>query len=360
MMEILDTIYSSFIIMLIIAVVLLFFFIGLSFKKPFQNKFLNNVYKVIMYACAVGFFFTMPIFNYGHARGFENICIGKTTICMFEKWIPARGKSAGKQARLNILDKETGVRKERFNAGKPGYFIEMHNDTICYMDEKDVVLYDAANLKEIYRIKDDEWGKVLPELIIGVDNITVTNQSSDHMFKHYVRFDGLNGKKYWFEPFSKTILNKEPQDIIYSPAFSSRSSELVVKLNTRDELKYLYTASNGDGSLEAIIPGPNADKLFSKIDSTGYIQPFLLCIDTIKKVFVFGHYLTTKKETYYLEAKDFEYNTKWKKLCTDVVDNDDYVIDIWLYQNGILYFNMGGYLFAVDPVTFKLHWTSRL
>ncbi len=116
----------------------------------------------------------------------------------------------------------------------------------------------------------------------------------------------------------------------------------------------------GDGRLEAIVPGRDADKFFPKIDSTGYIEPFLLCIDTVNKIFVFGHYLTTKKETYYLEAKDFNYNTKWKKLSNEIVDTDDQEMDIWLYRNNILYFSVGSYVFAIDPLTFKIHWTSRL
>lgn len=360
MTEILDTIYSSFIIVLIIAMVLLFFFIGLSFKNPFKNKFLNSFYKVIMYICSVLFFISASFLNYGHARRFENISIGKTTICVFEKWIPARGKGVGRQARINIIDKETGARKERINAGKPGSFIDMRNDTICYLDEKDVVLYDAANLKEIYRIKDDEWVTVLPELIVGIENISITNQTINYPVRHYVQFDGLNGKKYWFDPFSKEIINKEPETIYFSE-FGNRFSELTRKISLNKELKYLYTTSVGEGNLEAIIPAPNATKFFSKIDSTGYIAPFLLCIDTVKQVFVFGHYTTTKKEQYYVEAKDFNYNIRWKKANREIVDNSiDPEVNVFSYKNSVLYLGIGGCLLAVDPVTFKIYWTSHL
>ncbi|MEO6305977.1 MAG: hypothetical protein ABIP51_22715 [Bacteroidia bacterium] len=360
MIEILDTIYSSFIIVMVIAIVLLFFFIALSLKNPFKNKFLNNFYKLLMYGCSFAFFISAQFFNYGHARGFENICISKKTICVFERSIPPRGRSSGKQARLNILDRETGVRKERINAGQSGVFIAMQNDTICYLDEQEVVLYDAANLKEIYRIKENDWATILPELNVGIDNIVVTNRRSDYNVKHYVQFDCLNGKKYWFEPFSKTISTKEPPALQYFRSFSNNPSELVVKLANKKELRYLYTSSIGQGRLEAILPGRNAKKYFSKIDSTGYIEPFLLCIDTVNKVFVFGHYLTTKKESYYLEAKDFNYTTKWKKLSSDLIDNDDQIIDVWFYSNNILYFNMAGYVFAIDPLTFKIYWTTRL
>ncbi len=360
MTEFLDDLYSSFIAMLVIAFFLLFLFIFLATLKPFNNNFLNKFYKMLMYLCSVAFFFTIPLFNYGHAKRFESIAFGKTTICLFEKAIRAVGKSAGKPARIHILDIETGVRKERFTAGKPGEMIGMRSDTLCYLDEKEVVLYDAANLKEIYRIKEDAWGTILPELAVGIEYIDVTNETVDYIVSHFIRLDCLNGKKYWFEPFSKKIYTKEPETI-YRSEFANRFSELSIKTNDNKELEYLKTNASGQGSLEYIVPGYSAVKYFSKIDSTGYISPFLLCIDTVKKVFVFGYYTTTKKEEYFIEAKDFDYNTQWKKTNKELVaDSKNPEVAVCKYRNNILYFTIGSYFFAVDPVTFKLYWKIQL
>ncbi|MBA3680071.1 MAG: hypothetical protein H0W73_02620 [Bacteroidetes bacterium] len=360
MTEYLDIIYSSFILLLLIAFILLFLFIFLSTKKPFKNNTLNKFYKMLMYACSIAFFVTIPASNFGHARSFEKICIGEKTICVFEPSIRAIGKSVGKQARLNIIDKATGIRIERFSAGKPGKLVDMHNDTICYMEEKDIVLYDAANLKEVYRIKEDAWGNILAELSVGIESINITDQNSDYPVKHFIRLDCLNGKKYWYEPFSKAITNKQPADE-YLPGFSDRTTELSIKYAERERSTYLVTANSGEGNLQCIFPGRDAGKFFSKVDSTNYISPFLLCIDTVKRVFVFGHYLTTKKEEFYLEAKDFDYHTKWKKLSTEIVAVDeDTKINIWLFEKGILYIGIGGYVLAIEPLTFKPYWTTQL
>lgn len=360
MTTILDDIYSNFVLMCLIAFSLLFFFIFLSTKKPFSNKAINNIYKMLMYVCSVAFFISIPALNYGHARRLEKIFIGKKTICVFEASIPAVGKSAGRPARIDILDKETGIRKERFNAGRPGQLVALHNDTLCYMDEDEVVLYDAVNLKEIYRIAKDGWGTIIAELSVGIENVNMTDATIDYPVEHLIKLDCLNGKKYWFEPFSKTIVDKEPETI-YIPEFADRSSELIRKFSYNRELKYLATAATGEGNLESIVPGSNAIKLFSKIDSTGYIFPFLICIDTLKSVFVFGHYTTTKKEQYYIEAKDFNYKTQWKKANREIVDSDkDPKVNICSYINNILYFGIGGHLFAIDPLTFKVYWQTHL
>ena len=360
MTEFLDDLYSSFIAMLVIAFFLLFLFVFLATLKPFKNNGLNKVYKMLMYLCSVTFFFTIPLFNYGHAKRFERIAFGKTTICLFEQAIRAVGKSAGKPARIHILDIETGVRKERFAAGKPGEMLGMRNDTLCYLDEKDVVLYDADNLKEIYRIKEEEWGTILPELAVGVENIDITDQTVNHIVSHFIKLDCLNGKKYWFEPFSKKIYTKQPVTE-YITDFDNKKSKLTVKISDNQELKYLQTSSSGQGRLEYIVPGYNGTKYFSRIDSTGYINPFLLCIDTVKKIFVFGYYTTTKKEDYFIEAKDFDYNTKWKKANNELVDETKNPgVAVCKYRNNIMYFTIGSYFFAADPVTFKLYWKIQL
>jgi len=49
-----------------------------------------------------------------------------------------------------------------------------------------------------------------------------------------------------------------------------------------------------------------------------------------------------------------------EKLSTDIVNCDDQTSDVWVYKDNILYFNIGGYVLAVDPQTFKIFWTSRL
>jgi len=69
-------------------------------------------------------------------------------------------------------------------------------------------------------------------------------------------------EKYWFEPFSKSILSKEAPELIYIPAFANRTSELVIKFSYRKELKYLYTSNIGDERLEAIFPGKNGNPFF--------------------------------------------------------------------------------------------------
>lgn len=360
MSDILDDLYSNFVLMCLIAFSLFIFFIFLSTKKPFGSKALNNIYKMFMYVCSIGFFISIPAFNYGHARSLEKIFVGKQTICVFEASIRAVGKSSGRPARIDILDKQSGIRKIRFTAGRPGHFLALHNDTLCYMDEKEVVLYDAVNLKEIYRIKKDEWGSILPELSVGIENVEMTDATIEYPAEHFIKLDCLNGKKYWFEPFSKKIYNKEPETI-YISEFADRSSELVRKFSYHNEIKYMSTTATGEGTLEAIVPGSNAMHLFSKVDSTGYIAPFLICIDTTKNVFVFGHYTTTKKEQYHIEAKDFNYKTQWKKANNEIIDSSkDPKVNICSYVNNVLYIGIGGYLLALDPVTFKIYWQNHL
>ncbi|MBA2611116.1 MAG: hypothetical protein H0U95_04040 [Bacteroidetes bacterium] len=360
MTEALDFFYSSSVWMIVIIIVVMFLCIGFSFVSPFKNKKLNYVYKIFLNAFGFCFMMSFQFLYYGYADEFKKMCIGKTTICLMEEYERGGEGPSENVCRLHIMNKATGIRKERYYVGSSGQLVGMRNDTLCYFRNYDVVLLDAANLKEIYRIKKDEWGKISPELSVGMESI-YSDHDRSNSGSFFVELNCKNAKKYWFDPFSKKLTDQEPNDN-YKPWFSDNTYELTVKYAANKQVNYLKDDYAGSNNLKRIVPGYNARNLFTVKDSSTYIDPFFLCIDTVKKVFVFGHYTTTDRKDYCLEAKDFEFTTKWKKTGSGIA-TDDYnepKVNVWQYTNNMLYFNNGGFIVAMNPALGKIIWVSRL
>ncbi|MEO6305978.1 MAG: hypothetical protein ABIP51_22720 [Bacteroidia bacterium] len=360
MTELLDFLYSNTICMTIVIMVVLLVAVGLSFTSPFKNKKINIGFRIFMYVFSFCFMMAFSFLHYGYASEFKAMSIGTSTICLCEEYETGGEGPSENVCRIHIIDKNSGIRKERFYVGSYGELVGIRNDTLCYLKNGDVVLFDATNLKEIYVIKKDEWGSISPELSVGMESI-YNNLDINNSPSGSVELNCKNAKKYWFDPFSKQLTDKEPKENSV-PGFSKSTYELTIKYTPNKEINYLKDEYAGSNNLKRIVPGYDARNLFTVKDSSTYIDPFFLCIDTVKKVFVFGHFTTTDRKDYYIEAKDFDFKTKWKKISSEIVtDNDNEPkVNVWDYSSNILYFNNGGFVIALDPVTGKTNWTSRL
>ncbi len=360
MTEVFDFLYSSVVWMTVIMIVILFLCVGFAFANPFKNKKVNYAYKAFLYFFAFCFMMSFQFFYYGYTDEFKEMRIGETTICLLESYERGGEGPSENVCRLHIIDKATGVRKDRYYVGSTAQLVGIRNDTLCYFKNYDLVLFDAANLKEIYIIKKDEWGTISPELSVGMESV-YGRHGVGNSISSLVELDCKNAKKYWFDPFSKKLLNRG-QKVNYVRGFSNNTYELTVEFGLNKQVNYLKEEYAGGTNLKRIIPGYNARNLFTVKDSSTYIDPFFLCIDTLKKVFLFGHYTTTDRLDFYLESKDFEFVTKWKKISTEFA-KDNYnnpKVNVWQYTDGILYFNSGGFMIAIDPVTSKTYWIRKL
>lgn len=359
-MDWLDKIISNTFFATIILLVILFLFVGLSFLDPFKKKTLNYIYKGLMYLIPFCFLMSMNFTYLGLADEFKRICVGDSTICFFEEY--ERGAEYSENVtRLHILDKKTGKRIDRFYTGSYGELVGMHQDTLCFLNRKTLVLMDAANQKEIYRIKEREWGKISPELAVGINNID-GNYNSDHLLPPLIELNCKNGRQYYFDPFLKKLLPSEPDDT-FLPEFPMNSYELCIEYSFNKKNCFLKTAYTSNSALQRIVPAEDKRKLFKGSDAAEYIYPFLLCIDTLKKVFVFGHFTTTDRIDFTLEAKDFNFKTVWKKSSTQLGAKDAYctpIVNCWKYTAGVLYLNSGGFALALNPVNGKVVWITRL
>lgn len=359
MTELLDYLYSSSVWMTVILIVVMFLCVGFAFASPFKNKKLNYAYRIFLYLFAFCFMMSFQFMYYGYTDEFKTMHTGKTTICLFEQYERGGEGPSENVTRIHIIDKKSGKRKHRFYNGSYGEIVGMRNDTLCYLAKDDVVLFDALNLKEIYVIKKEEWGNILTELSVGLESIS-GNQNRSEKVSPFIKLSCKNGKMYWFDPFSKKIFQKEPRENVF-PVFSKKEYELTV-IDGPGKQRYFLNDAYANNKLKIILPGSYGKKFFTTVDSTTYIDPFFLCIDTLKKVFVFGHYTTTDREDFYLEAKDFAFKTKWKKLSSEIA-SDNYnkpKVNVWEYLDGVLYFNSGGFVIAIEPETGKIIWTARL
>lgn len=356
MTKVLDYLYSSSVWMTVILCVVMFLCVGFAFANPFKNKKINYAYKAFLYVFAFCFMMSFQFMYYGYTSEFRSMHIGKKTICLFEVY--ERGGEGPDETvcRLHVTNKNDGVRKDRFYLGWSAKMFGIRNDSLCYLKENELVLFDAENLKEIYTIKIEDWGNFLTELAVGIESIYSYSDAQNAC----VQLNCKNGKKYWFDPFAKKVITEKPKEN-RPPFFVKKEYELAIDDGYANK-RYLLKDAYSTDKLKLIVPGEYGKRFFKTVDSTTYLDPFFLAIDTLKQVFVFGHYTTTDREDFYIEAKDFEFKTKWKNASAEIA-SDSYnkpKVNVWEYVNEVLYFNIGGFVIAMEPATGKTIWTSRL
>jgi hypothetical protein len=357
--ELIDTLYSSSWLMTALWIIILFVFVGLALLSPFKNKTLNYFYKGSMYLVAFAALLLPHFFYYGFASSFDKQVVSSSTIILTESYEQGGDGPSENVVRLFVVDKNTGELKHRSYIGAYGKLIAVRNDTVCYLDDKDLHVMNAVTLEELYNIGEKDWGQLKPEFNAGFERIDADNRLDEVLTPH-LELACKNGKTYYFDPFSKTVSEKEMEPV-YLPGFKNDKDELILRKSDGKEKEYLHTQNNYENKLERIVPDESSAALFHVNDSTGYIEPFLVCIDTIRKAFVFGHYTTTDRKDFILEGKDFNYKALWTKTTKDLgAEGETFSADVWKFVDGTLYINCSGWLIAMDPVSGQIDWRSRL
>ncbi len=362
-MRILDHLYSNAWMMTTFFIVFMFLCVGLAFLSPFKNKIYNGVYKVMMYVIGGGVLFCLMFFNYhGFAHNFTRLGLGRTSLFLFEVYEVGGGEGPSETIwRLHIVDKKSGERKGRYYLGGSAEYFGVSGDSVCYRENKDIIVFNGNTLEEVYRIKEEDLSQLHNDLSVGIDHIT-SNQTETNAVKPIIQIACKNGKNYWLDPFLKTVYEKEPESV-YLNEFSRKAYDLTVQIS-RAETRYFLRTQSVSGNRSYKIEVASDNHFFNKKETDDvYIDPFLMYLDTIKKVFVFGHYTTTDREDFFIEAQDNNFKTKWKKGSSDLNDGDSYnkaEVTAWKSEKGILYFNNGGFLIAIDPFTSDIIWTCRL
>lgn len=316
----------------------------------------------MMYVTGGGVLFSLMFFNYhGFAHNFTRLGLGRTSIFLFEVYEVGNEGPSETIWRLHIVDKISGERKGRFYLGSSVEFFGVSGDSVCYRENKNIVVFDGATLREVYRINEEDLPKLHKDLSAGVDHIT-GNQNENSILKPIIKIACKNGKNYWMDPFLKTIYDKEPENI-YIREFSKQSYDLAVQIS-RTNTRYFLRTQSTSGNRSYKIAASDNNYLFNKKETDDiYIDPFLMYLDTVKKIFVFGHYTSTDLNDFFIEAQDNNFKTKWKKSSLELNVTDRYNITevtAWKAEQGILYFNNGGFLIALDPFTSRILWTCRL
>jgi hypothetical protein len=354
-----DTLYSSSWLMTALWVIVLFLCVGLAFLNPFRKKSFNYLYKGLLYLTAVVVLLLPHFFYYGFASSFDTMVVSRSTIILRESYERGGDGPSEGVTRLFIVDKTTGELKGRYYTGAYGRLIGVRKDTVCYFNDEDLHVMDAVSLKEIYSIAKDGWGNLDAGLSAGLERIDPDN-GPDEVMTPLLRLSCKNGKTYYFDPFSKTVSEKKA-DPVYLAGFKEDKDELILRKRDGKEKEYLHTQNSYENKLEKIVPDNSSCTLFRVTDSTGYIGPFLLCIDTTRKAFVFGHYITTDRKDFILEAKDFDFRTLWTKTTKEFNKKAAVLsADVWKFNEGIIYFNCSGCLIAMDPVSGQIKWKSQL
>lgn len=362
-MHFIDVLFSNTIYLTILTMVIIFTAVGFAFKNPFRNKTLNYVYKGSLYVVGASPMIVPMFFYWGLADEFKKMTIGRTTLCVMEHYERGGGESSSEWVcRLSIIDKKTGERKERRYIGHTGELLAQRGDTVAYMYNDDLYLLNTTNLEEIYHTDKNDWGKLFPVLQDGVDDI-YSNQNTNEPRKVYLCIRGKNGNTYWYDPFIKKMFAEEPADQKIFAMYST-GYDIYVYANANEYYKTLIGRQAISGTArEKIFAGDNYKAMFGQQTDETFIAPKFICADTVKKYFVFVHYKTTDKKEMVVETKDFNFKTIWKKDCEDFEATDSYCEQenqVGVLQQNDMYFNIGGFLLCIDPLTGKEKWKVRL
>lgn len=346
----------------IIIMVFLFLFIGLSFLNPFRSKTLNGIYKVVMYCIPCCLMMAPMFFYYGLSDEFSSISIGKTTIVLFEEYERGGEGPSESVCRMHILNKQTGEKTERFYAGYSDGLIGMKGDSVCYKNDDEIIMYDAGKLQKLWSIAEEDWGKHFPELNSGIESMH-SNAKYDGPRLPYINITAKNGNKYWVEPFSKKLLLSEPKKI-HKAGFYSKGYEINYQ-DTSGKTFFIVSEGHVQGSgRKKILTCNECLVKIAENPSETFLEPKFFGIDTATRIFVFAHYVSTDKKDFTVEAKDFSSKTVWKKTFAELEASDSYSygheLNVYATENGIVYFNVGGYVLAIEMKTGKIKWKTRL
>lgn len=360
MRYIVDVIFSDWLYMTLIILVVMFTCIGFAFKNPFQNLYLNRAYKVTLYLIAFTSMMSMTFLYFGLSKGFSKIIIGKNILVLQENYERGGEGPSEYVTRMHILNKKDGTEIDRLYIGAYAKVVDVKGDSVAYISDNGVYVINGKTGEEYFSIDEDNWSSVNPDLSVGINRVD-DNQNRDDRIKPMIDIDCKNGKHYSMDPFTKTFSdpNAESQ---YLPKFSKRTFDLYYIKGKQSYRYYLQTRPTSNYQVHTIVATGEGEKLFTGTCKDEFIQPYLMCIDTIQRFFVFGHFTTTDRKDFILEARDFSFKQLWK-YTTDQLEVKDrynkYECNVWEYENGILYFNAGGFVIAMDPAKNKIIWKER-
>jgi hypothetical protein len=361
-MHFIDTIFSSSFWMTTIIMVWIFLFVCLAFFNPFKKKSLNMVYKGLMYVVAT-LIMVIPLFlYYGLAYDFKKMTMGATTICLLEEYERGDDGPSETVCRLSVLKKATGERTGRKYVGYSGELLSQRGDTVAYLYNDDLYLMDAGTLKEISHVRRDEWAQKYPELQDGVEHIQF-NSYNDPPRKSYLVIQGKNGNNYWYEPYAGKLYNAEPDDQKITGIYSTGYDIYDQPAGNGYHQTVLTQVYVNNSERKKIAPGESYKNMFGTPAEENFLEPFFLGIDMEKKYFVFRHYRTTDRRQMWIEARDFNFKTLWKKDAKALGASDSNcqeLITVSQLEKGLLYFNMGGFMICLEPVSGKVKWKVRL
>jgi hypothetical protein len=361
MTEFLDIMFSNITIMTLFILVQLFFFIWLASKYPFKSPGLNKVYKVLMFIVPCFIMVSPYMLYYGKTNDFKKMTIGTNYICLLEQY--ERGGESGDETvcRLHFLDKITGEKLDRKYIGHNSELIGMKNDLVCFSYNDELNMLDIKNEKTIYSIGIDDWKAEFNELHSGIEEITFA-QNFNEPREAIIRITGKDGNSYWFEPFAKKLMVSEPKNQNYTGYYSTGYE--IKHLNSEGEIKYpfgfVYLGNSKRKKIKAAI-NENESKITES--NLTFLEPKFLGIDDKNKLFIFTHFANTDKTDFTIEAMTYEMKSIWKKKKAELEVEDAYSnefsFDVYTIENGILYFNIGGFVLAMDTKTGKIIWKTR-
>lgn len=300
---------------------------------------------------------------YGVTGNFKRMTVGKDHICMLEQY--ERGGESGDETvcRLHMLDKKTGAKIKRNYIGHMGELIALKDELVCYTYNDEINLYDIKNGETKYAIGKDDWPAQFNELSAGIEQINYYQNYSDPR-KPMIEMTCKDGNNYWFEPFSKKLMKAEPTDRI-AEGFYSSGYELKYQ-NAEGKNNYLLSFGYVEGSKRKKIIGSVVENLDVKLkneSSLTYLEPEYLGIDDKNKLFIFVHFSNTDKTDFTVECLNYDLKTLWKKTKTELEVEDSYseefTFDIYSIENNILYFNIGGFMLAMQTKTGDIIWKTR-
>lgn len=305
----------------------------------------------------------LPIFfYYGFAKNFDKLFIGETTITLFEKY--ERGNENGDETvcRIHVLKKATGERISRFYVGHKGSILGQRGDTMAYMYNDDVILFDCKNQTIIKEINKDDLPVKFDELKDGIESIA-TNQNYSTPVEPIVIITGKNGKTYYLDPFSKQHKLSLKKEFIPLKKLTIKNYTIELPKTVYSGNTILTTRSTGDQFNEKIEVTTFGKKYISWIDTNSYLDPFFLALDTTHRYFTFGYYQTTDRNEFILVTRNFDGKLKWSKKSQELYTKDRYnkhASTVCETEGKTMYLNDGGYMLAINSESGKIIWKSRL
>ncbi|MDX2304208.1 MAG: hypothetical protein NW226_15495 [Microscillaceae bacterium] len=360
MVQILDALLSSILLLTIAILLLSFAGILLAVARPFRSEIANGILSVISIGFVFGIIFWMLNARYYHALGkaseFTDLKVNQKYIFLVDKQFQGDSDGMGDNFfRLFTLDRLSGELIGRSFAGEygeEGTIVMLHEDTAWVKTGKGLLGIKGTSNQVVFSDQKKALTLHFEEFKIGIDKINYLPGDS------LLSITAKDGRTHLLSPRTQKL--GPPKDYESNPVATAFFAKEFIELSKNQKV---YLSSSSRKQFLSSLYTAEA-KVLSPLE---FLEGYFVAFSPEKQIFLILHYETTDKIDFILSAFSSQNLQKplWDIYRKDLQIGDFFsksestLTCVQVYENEV-YFTIDGFLCKADLQKGTIIWKKRL